>query len=77
MDELYTQVCNWENLRLAHHKAARGKRGTGAAAAFEYNLADHLLELQRELAARCLVPRHKPRRKPQRYQTTHRQERRP
>jgi len=35
---MYTRICDWENLRLAHRKAARGKRGKHAAAAFEYNL---------------------------------------
>ena len=40
------RIHGWENLRLAHRKAARGKRGKQAAAAFEYNLADRLLELQ-------------------------------
>jgi hypothetical protein len=44
MDEMYARICNWENLRLAHQKAARGKRGKRAAAGFEYNLADNLLE---------------------------------
>jgi hypothetical protein len=40
------------NLLIAYDNAARGKRGRHAAAAFEYNLADHLLELQGELLAR-------------------------
>jgi len=48
--ELYAQICSWENLRLAHRKAARGKR---AAAGFEYNLADHLLELQEQSLSRA------------------------
>lgn len=34
---------------LAYHKAAKGKRGKGAAAGFEHQLADRLLQLQREL----------------------------
>jgi len=46
----------WENLRLAHHYAARGKRGRPAAAAFEYRLADNLLELQDELASKTYQP---------------------
>jgi hypothetical protein len=49
MGEMYEQLCSWANLRLAHAKAARGKRGRHAAAAFEYRLADRLLELQQEL----------------------------
>lgn len=34
---------------LAYHKAARGKRGRGAAASFELTLADHLIDLQQDL----------------------------
>ncbi|HEX9922615.1 MAG TPA: hypothetical protein VGD99_08125 [Anaerolineae bacterium] len=26
MSEMYAKICRWENLRLAHHQAARGKR---------------------------------------------------
>lgn len=39
----------WENLILAYRKAASGKRGRPPAAAFEFQLADRLLELQTEL----------------------------
>ena len=39
----------WENLVLAYRKAARGKRGRPPAAAFEFQLADRLIELQAEL----------------------------
>jgi RNA-directed DNA polymerase len=53
---MYAKICDWENLRLAHRKAARGKRGKRAAATFEYNLADHLLELQDELVTRTYQP---------------------
>jgi len=56
MGELYAQVCSWDNLRLAHQKAARGKRGQRAAAAFEYNLADNLLALQHELETETYTP---------------------
>jgi hypothetical protein len=52
MGEMYEKVYNWENLRLAHREAAQGKRGRYAAAAFEYNLADRLLELQEELTSK-------------------------
>ncbi len=37
-------------LRSAYRKAAKGKRGRVAAAAFEYRLEDNLLQLQEELA---------------------------
>jgi hypothetical protein len=56
MGELYDQICSWDNLRLAHQNAARCKRGKHAAAAFEYNLADHLLELQSELISQTYQP---------------------
>jgi RNA-directed DNA polymerase len=56
MGEMYARICSWENLRLAHHKAARGKRGKRPAAAFEYNLADHLLELQHEMITQTYQP---------------------
>ena len=39
----------WENLLLAYRKAARVKRGRPSAAAFEFQLADRLIELQAEL----------------------------
>lgn len=44
------QVCAWENLLLAWRKAARGKRGKPGVAAFEHQVADRLLDLQRRLA---------------------------
>jgi len=53
---MYTQITRWENLHLAHQKAAKGKRGRQAAAAFEYNLADNLLALQEELQAKSYRP---------------------
>jgi RNA-directed DNA polymerase len=56
MRDLYSQLCNWTNLRLAYHKAAKGKRGKRAAAAFEYNLADNLLVLQEELVGKTYQP---------------------
>jgi retron-type reverse transcriptase len=43
------QVYAWENLLLAWRKAARGKRGTPGVAAFEHQVADRLLDLQRRL----------------------------
>jgi retron-type reverse transcriptase len=52
----YEELCSWENLRLAHRKAAKGKRGKGPAAAFEYRLADNLLQLQSELQSRTYRP---------------------
>ena len=48
-DILFPHITSWENLLTAYHKAARGKRGRYAAAAFERKLADNLLALQDEL----------------------------
>jgi RNA-directed DNA polymerase len=54
--DLQSQLCGWENLRLAYQNASRGKRGRGATAAFETLLADHLLALQEELQGRFYQP---------------------
>lgn len=48
-DILFPHIVTWENLWAAYHKAARGKRGRAAAAAFEFKLSDQLLTLQDEL----------------------------
>jgi len=42
-------VYAWSNLWSAWRKAARGKRGKAATSGFEYQLADRLLQLQKEL----------------------------
>lgn len=56
INSLYPHLCTWENLRLAHQNAARGKRGRPGAAAFEYLLADNLLALQHELLDKNYTP---------------------
>ena len=53
---LNEQICDWENIRLAYKKASLGKRGRGATAAFEFLLADNLLELEQELTERTYRP---------------------
>ena len=53
---MYASVIAWDNLWLAYRKAARGKRGAVSAARFEYQVADHLAELQAELAAKTYCP---------------------
>ncbi len=55
-DDLYEQVTSFENLWLAHHKAARGKRGHPAVAAFEFILEDELWQLQDELSTQTYRP---------------------
>jgi hypothetical protein len=53
---MYQEICSWENLRFAHRRASRGKRGREEAAAFEYNLADNLIALQAALEDRTYRP---------------------
>jgi retron-type reverse transcriptase len=53
---VYARLCSWENLCLAHRRAAKGKRGTPAAARFEHRLEDNLLALQAELSGRTYRP---------------------
>ena len=53
---LGAQLSTWENLTLAWQNASRGKRGRAATAAFELYLGDHLVRLQRELAAQTWQP---------------------
>jgi RNA-directed DNA polymerase len=52
----YQQLCSWENLVLAWRRAARGKRGTGSVARFEYRAEEELAQLQRELLAGTYRP---------------------
>jgi RNA-directed DNA polymerase len=52
----YTQITAWDNLRLAYQKAAKGKRGHGPAARFEYRLEDNLTILQQELLDKTYQP---------------------
>ena len=53
---LQEQLCDWDNLRLAYQNASRGKRGRGATAAFEYDLADQLLLLETGLREQTYQP---------------------
>ncbi|MEZ4867196.1 MAG: reverse transcriptase domain-containing protein [Caldilineaceae bacterium] len=52
----YADLYTWENLYRAYRKAAKGKRGRTAAAAFEYRLEDNLFQLQDELATATYRP---------------------
>lgn len=56
MGALYDAVWDWNNLYLAWRKAAKGKRGRGPAAAFEFALEDNLIALQEELRAKTYRP---------------------
>lgn len=53
---MYDQLAAWDNLLLAYRKAAKGKRGHGAVAAFEYRLEENLLALQRDLQDQSYRP---------------------
>src|SRR5690606_21975580 len=53
---MYTELISWDNLLLAYHKAARGKRGQGNVARFEHRLEDNLLALQAELRDQSYRP---------------------
>ena len=52
----FDDIVKWENLFQAWKQAAKGKRSKRAAATFEHNLADELLELQAELIAGTYKP---------------------
>ncbi len=53
---LYHQVWDWDNLRLAYRRAARGKRGRAPAALFEFRLEDNLIALRDELRDKTYRP---------------------
>jgi len=53
---LQEQLCDWVNLSQAYRSASRGKRGRGATAAFEYDLADQMLLLECELRDQTYRP---------------------
>ena len=52
----YEAIYAWPNLLRAWRKAAKGKRGGGSCASFEYKLADNLLKLQHELISKTYRP---------------------
>jgi RNA-directed DNA polymerase len=53
---MYRELCAWDNLLLAYHRASKGKRGQPNVAAFEHRLEDNLLDLQLELRSRTYRP---------------------
>lgn len=55
-DNLYPTLTSFKNLHRAFRKAARGKRGQAAVAAFEYRLEPNLFALQEELQAKTYRP---------------------
>ncbi|MBT7783689.1 MAG: RNA-dependent DNA polymerase [Anaerolineae bacterium] len=55
-DNLYGELTSFTNLYWAFRKAAKGKRGNAAVAAFEFNLEEHLIQIQQELIAQSYTP---------------------
>ncbi len=55
-DNLFPQITDFANLHFAWRKAARGKRFQQAASAFEMNLEDNLIRLQRQLEEQSWQP---------------------
>lgn len=53
---MFEQLCSWDNLLLAHRRAAKGKRGHAGVAAFEFRLEDNLIALRDELSAGSYRP---------------------
>lgn len=56
MSDMFDAITDWDNLWLAFYKAARGKRRGHAAAGFEHQVADRLIELQRDLQSFAYRP---------------------
>ena len=54
--DLYENICHPLNLWAAYKNAARGKRYQPAAAAFEYDLEENLIELENELKEETYQP---------------------
>jgi retron-type reverse transcriptase len=55
-NDLFPQICAFENLYRAYRKARKGKRGKAPVAAFEYNQEEELLALRAELSAGTWQP---------------------
>lgn len=53
---MYEQICSWDNLLLAWHRASLGKRGQPQTAAFEHHLEEELTRLQAGLLAGTYRP---------------------
>lgn len=53
---LYPTIASFGNLYVAYRKAAKGKRGQAAVAAFEFDLERNLYRLEDELLAQTYRP---------------------
>ena len=56
MGAMFDAITGWDNLWLAYRLAARGKRRTGSAAAFEHQVADRLITVQNDLRMKTYRP---------------------
>lgn len=56
MGSMFDEIAKWDNLCLAFRLAAKGKRRSASAAAFEQQVADQLIALQQELQSRTYRP---------------------
>ena len=56
MGDMFSQITDWANLWQAYAQAAHSKRRKLSAAAFEYQLADHIAQLQDELRTQRYRP---------------------
>lgn len=52
----FDHLCSWDNLLLAWRNAARGKRGSGSVARFEYRAEEHLASLQDQMRSGTYRP---------------------
>ena len=53
---LYSQIYTFENLHTAYRRARKGKRSRVEVAAFEFDMEQHLLQLQSELRDQTYRP---------------------
>ncbi len=53
---LYPQICEFDNLLLAYHKARRGKRDKKQVFVFEFDYESELLKIQDELRDKTYTP---------------------
>ena len=54
--DLFSEICSFENLYLAYRKARKGKRNKAQVASFELNQEEELLLLREELISGNWTP---------------------
>ncbi len=53
---LYNKICDFQNLHLAFHKVAKGRRYDPEVLKFKINLEENLIDLQNDLLNKTYVP---------------------